>query len=187
MSVECGDVRLDRRFGHCNQQCVGAKDLLLHVSSAVAQAGDVDPLWLDGLCWRHPEECRFRRCRINARNWTRVWTRMKEVNRTANESIGACEQSEHWGTMADHWDFIQWMGKGLQKIYALYKRKLLLDAGLPRQALLMTIVEIPTGERHAILTRSNRPRRLLSSTTSRMRCEPGTDRYQFIKRQSQTT
>ncbi len=163
----------------------GAKDLPLHASSAVAQAETSIPYgWMD-FCWRHPEECKVptlpdQRAKLDAR----VWTRMKEVNRTANESIEPVSNLEHWGTMADHWDYPV-DGKGDCKIYALYKRKLLLDAGLPRQALLMTIVEIPTGERHAILTvRTDHGDFVLDNLTDEVRAWDKTG-YRFIKRQSQ--
>ena len=53
--------------------------------------------------------------------------------------------------MLDHWDYPT-DGKGDCKIYALWKRKLLIDMGLPRQALLMTIVRDLEGEGHTILT-----------------------------------
>ncbi len=58
---------------------------------------------------------------------------------------------DHWGTTLDHWDY-PIDGKGDCKIYALFKRKLLIDRGFPRQALLMTIVRDLNGEGHAVLT-----------------------------------
>ena len=53
--------------------------------------------------------------------------------------------------MLDHWDYPV-DGKGDCKIYALFKRKLLIERGFPRQALLMTIVRDLNGDGHAVLT-----------------------------------
>ena len=65
---------------------------------------------------------------------------------------------DHWGTTLDHWDYPT-DGKGDCKIYALWKRKLLMDIGFPRQALLMTIVRDLEGQRRRAAHRQNRPRR----------------------------
>jgi predicted transglutaminase-like cysteine proteinase len=91
---------------------------------------------------------------------------------------------EHWGTLLDHWDYPV-DGKGDCKIYALYKRKLLLDAGFPRQALLMTIVYDLQGDGHTILTvKTDRGEFVLDNLSNDIRPwnAPG---YRFVKRQSQ--
>ncbi|TIS11070.1 MAG: transglutaminase, partial [Mesorhizobium sp.] len=63
---------------------------------------------------------------------------LKRINQKANRAIKPVSNYDHWGTMMDHWDYPV-DGKGDCKIYALYKRKLLMEAGFPRQALLMTV------------------------------------------------
>ena len=68
-----------------------------------------------------------------------------------NNAIEPISNLDHWGTTLDHWDYPV-DGKGDCKIYALFKRKLLIDRGFPRQALLMTIVRDLNGEGHAVLT-----------------------------------
>ena len=76
---------------------------------------------------------------------------LRRINQKANRSIKPVSNYDHWGTTMDHWDYPV-DGKGDCKIYALYKRKLLLDAGFPRQALLMTVVRDLHNEGHTILT-----------------------------------
>ena len=76
---------------------------------------------------------------------------LNRINKRVNAAIEPVTNLAHWGTMLDHWDYPV-DGKGDCKVYALYKRKLLIDAGFPRQALLMTVVKDLEGEGHAILT-----------------------------------
>ena len=91
---------------------------------------------------------------------------------------------DHWGTTLDHWDYPV-DGKGDCKIYALYKRKLLLDAGIPRQALLMTIVRDLHGNGHAVLTvKTDHGDFILDNLADEIRPWDETG-YRFIKRQSQ--
>ena len=109
---------------------------------------------------------------------------LENVNEVANRLIEPVSNFEHWGTMVDHWDYPA-DGKGDCKIYALYKRKLLQEAGLPRQALLMTIVRIPNGERHTILTvATDRGDFVLDNLVDEVRAWDATG-YHYLKRQSQ--
>jgi len=106
------------------------------------------------------------------------------INRQVNASIEPISNFEHWGTFLDHWDYPV-DGKGDCKIYALYKRKLLLERGFPRQALLMTIVLDLNGEGHTILTvKTDRGDFILDNLSNDIRPwnAPG---YRFVKRQSQ--
>ena len=76
-------------------------------------------------------------------------------------------------------------GKGDCKIYALFKRKLLIERGFPRQALLMTIVRDLSGEGHAVLTvKTDRGDFVLDNLSQDVRPWSATG-YQFYKRQAQ--
>ena len=91
---------------------------------------------------------------------------------------------EHWGTTLDHWDYPV-DGKGDCKIYALFKRKLLVERGYPRQALLITIVRDLNGEGHAVLTvKTDRGDFVLDNLSPAVRPWSATG-YQFFKRQAQ--
>lgn len=75
---------------------------------------------------------------------------LKRVNDWVNHNIKP-------ETDMDHYGMIQWWrypddGAGACHSYALLKRRMLMEAGWPRQALLMTIVRDTDGEGHAILT-----------------------------------
>jgi predicted transglutaminase-like cysteine proteinase len=140
--------------------------------------------WVD-FCQRQPRECAqpvlaARDVALNAS----TWKTLNRINRAVNEQIEPVSNFDHWGTMLDHWDYPT-DGKGDCKIYALYKRKLLIESGFPRQALLMTIVRDLQGEGHAILTiRTDHGDFILDNLTDSIRPWAATG-YRFLKRQSQ--
>ena len=113
-----------------------------------------------------------------------MWKTLNEINTFANAAIQPVSNFDHWGTMLDHWDYPV-DGKGDCKIYALFKRKLLIERGFPRQALLMTIVRDLNGEGHAILTvKTDRGDFVLDNLSRDVRPWNATG-YQFFKRQAQ--
>lgn len=140
--------------------------------------------WLD-FCGRQPQECNQPALPPVDVNLTRdTWETLTRINRQVNRAIEPVSNFAHWGTLLDHWDYPT-DGKGDCKIYALEKRKELMAAGLPRQALLMTIVRDLNGEGHAILTvKTNRGEFTLDNLTDEIRPWDATG-YHFLKRQSQ--
>jgi predicted transglutaminase-like cysteine proteinase len=153
-------------------------------AAAIGQATRVPYGWLD-FCARRPNECNVRRLPvIDVKITDRVWQTLDRINREVNAAIEPVTNLEHWGTILDHWDYPV-DGKGDCKIYALYKRKLLLARGFPRQALLMTIVRESNGEGHTILTvKTDRGDFILDNMVNEIRSWDETG-YLFIKRQSQ--
>lgn len=75
---------------------------------------------------------------------------IQAVNRHVNRSIVPKRDIEHWGKL-DQWD-LPGDGVGDCEDYQLLKRKLLVEAGLPRRAMRMTAVIDDSGEGHAVLT-----------------------------------
>ena len=120
-------------------------------SASVGAETSIPYGWVD-FCTRHAEECTLGRLRpMDIRLDKHVWRTLNEINAFANSAIEPISNLDHWGTMLDHWDYPV-DGMGDCKIYALFKRKLLIERGFPRQALLMTIVRDLNGEGHAVLT-----------------------------------
>ena len=140
--------------------------------------------WVD-FCGRRPEECSFGKLSpVDVRLTKKTWTALQHVNKRVNELIEPITNLEHWGTIVDHWDYPV-DGKGDCKIYALFKRKLLIVQGFPRQALLMTIVRDLDGEGHAILTvKTDRGEFVLDNLRDEIVPWNATG-YRFIKRQAQ--
>ena len=113
-----------------------------------------------------------------------VWRVLEDVNAMANGAIEPISNFDHWGTTLDHWDYPV-DGKGDCKIYALFKRKLLIERGFPRQALLMTIVRDLDGAGHAVLTvKTDRGDFVLDNLAEAVRPWNATG-YTFFKRQAQ--
>ena len=112
-----------------------------------------------------------------------AWKALKEVNNRVNHTIKPMTDMDHYG-------MIQWWrypddGTGACHSYALLKRRLLIQAGWPRQALLMTIVHESDGEGHAVLTvETDRGEFILDNLTDDILLWSKTP-YRYYKRQSQ--
>ena len=106
------------------------------------------------------------------------------IDAWVNKSVKPLSDPDHWGTV-DQWDYPV-DGYGDCEDYALLKRKLLIQEGFPRQALLMTVVKDTHGEGHAVLTvKTNRGEFILDNLTNEIKPWDETG-YRFVKRQSQT-
>jgi predicted transglutaminase-like cysteine proteinase len=79
-----------------------------------------------------------------------AWKELVRVNKWVNETIKPLTDLDHWG-VADHWSYPD-DGYGDCEDYVLLKRRLLIQAGWPREALLVTVVRDNKGEGHAVLT-----------------------------------
>jgi predicted transglutaminase-like cysteine proteinase len=112
-----------------------------------------------------------------------MWRDIEQINKSINAAIEPVSDGDHWGVV-DQWDYPT-DGKGDCEDYALLKRKLLIAAGVPRQALLMTVVRDENGDGHALLTlKTNRGDYALDNKVDEVRLWSATG-YQYIKRQSQ--
>ena len=163
----------------------GAEARVMQASYAAVGAETSVPYgWVD-FCGRRPEECSVERLpAVDVRLTDASWAQLDKINRTVNAEIEPISNFDHWGTMLDHWDYPV-DGKGDCKIYALYKRKLLIEMGFPRQALLMTIVRDLDGDGHAILTvKTDHGEFVLDNLSNDVRPWNATG-YRFVKRQSQ--
>jgi predicted transglutaminase-like cysteine proteinase len=114
----------------------------------------------------------------------RAWDDLKRVNDWVNHTIKP-------ETDMDHYGMIQWWrypddGIGACHSYALLKRRMLIKAGWPRTALLMTIVREANGEGHALLTvKTDRGEFILDNLNDKILLWSNTP-YQYYKRQSQS-
>ncbi|MFY9656245.1 MAG: transglutaminase-like cysteine peptidase [Methylocystis sp.] len=109
---------------------------------------------------------------------------IQRINVTVNHEIEAVSDMDHWGVV-DQWDYPT-DGRGDCEDFALLKRKLLMKAGFPRQALLMTVVKEANGEGHAILTvKTDQGDFALDNLDDTVKPWNRTP-YRFVKRQSET-
>ena len=80
----------------------------------------------------------------------KVWKDLVRVNKWVNDSIAPITDMDHWGVV-EKWSYPD-DGYGDCEDYALLKRRMLVEAGWPREALLMTVVRERNGNGHAVLT-----------------------------------
>lgn len=185
-------------FGYFNKALVGAGLVLAGLVgqtpptmagvplASFAQVGERTSVpygWID-FCNRYAGECdgpTLPPMDIDLTN--KNFAAIDRINRQVNDAIVAVTDMDHWGVV-DRWDY-PIDGKGDCEDYALYKRKMLLEAGFPRQALLMTVVRDTQGEGHAILTiKTNRGEFVLDNLSDKVKPWRDTG-YKFVKRQSQ--
>jgi predicted transglutaminase-like cysteine proteinase len=113
-----------------------------------------------------------------------IWGEISAVNELVNENVQPESDENHWG-VDEQWDYPT-DGYGDCEDYALLKRRLLMFLGIPRSALLMTVVWDQNHDGHAVLTvRTNEGDFVLDSQTSDVLLWNKTA-YGFVKRQSQS-
>jgi predicted transglutaminase-like cysteine proteinase len=101
-------------------------------------------------CQRMPSDCAVNTAEPATIALTpQAWRTLVSVNRTVNRKIEPMTDMEQLGVV-DSWD-LPTTGVGDCEDYQLLKRRLLVEAGLPRRALRMTVVIDEKGEGHAVL------------------------------------
>jgi predicted transglutaminase-like cysteine proteinase len=154
-------------------------------TAALVTSDTLPPIGWVQFCGDEPQECNV--AALNARPAAlddRRWKQLVRINREVNEEIEPVSDLEHWGTL-EKWSFPT-DGKGDCEDYVLEKRKRLIEAGWPRQSLLVTVVRDKKGDGHAVLTvKTDRGDFVLDNQEVRVKGWTDTG-YKFIKRQSET-
>jgi predicted transglutaminase-like cysteine proteinase len=160
-----------------------ADEHLLHAS-----AGDVTrpPIgWIE-FCADQPDEC-------NVPPTTKphdvvmsseAWSQLTFINDWVNHTIKPMTDLNHYGVI-EKWAYPD-DGYGDCEDYVLLKRRMLMEAGWPREALLITVVRDKNGDGHAVLTvKSDKGEFILDNQASDIALWSDTG-YRFVKRQSQS-
>jgi predicted transglutaminase-like cysteine proteinase len=112
-----------------------------------------------------------------------TWNTIVAINRRVNAKIKPITDKDHWN-LVDRWEFPD-DGMGDCEDYQLLKRRMLVERGLPRRAMRMTVVIDELGEGHAVLMiRTTRGDYILDNKTSAVLPWNQTG-YVFVKRESQ--
>jgi predicted transglutaminase-like cysteine proteinase len=115
---------------------------------------------------------------------SKAWKDLTRVNRWVNETIKPVTDLEQWGVV-EKWSYPD-TGKGDCEDYVLLKRRMLIQAGWPREALLITVVRDKKGEGHAVLTvKTDKGDYILDNQAENVLLWSDTG-YRFVKRQSQS-
>ena len=113
-----------------------------------------------------------------------AWARPGADQRWVNTKIKPITDMEHWGVV-ERWSYPD-DGYGDCEDYVLLKRRMLIQAGWPRQALLITVVRDKRGDGHAVLTvKTDKGEFILDNQNEEVLLWSETS-YRFVKRQSQT-
>jgi predicted transglutaminase-like cysteine proteinase len=114
----------------------------------------------------------------------KVWKDLVRVNKWVNDTIKPVTDLEHWGVV-ERWSYPD-DGYGDCEDYVLLKRRMLIQAGWPREALLITVVRDRKDEGHAVLTvKTDKGDFILDNQNEDVLLWSDTG-YRFVKRQSQS-
>ena len=176
---------------------LAAAIMLVAFTSSAAQAASERPMFIaigtssrppigwTEFCAENRHECETRP--MEARDVVlspTAWRDLVRVNRWVNSKIKPLTDMEHWGVV-ERWSYPD-DGYGDCEDYVLLKRKMLIQAGWPRQALLITVVRDQRGDGHAVLTvKTDKGEFILDNQNEEILLWSDTS-YRFVKRQSQT-
>jgi predicted transglutaminase-like cysteine proteinase len=143
------------------------------------------PIGWTEFCAENRQECATRP--MEARDVvlsSTAWRDLVRVNRWVNGKIKPLTDMDHWGVV-ERWSYPD-DGYGDCEDYVLLKRKMLIQAGWPRQALLITVVRDNRGDGHAVLTvKTDKGEFILDNQNEEILLWSETS-YRFVKRQSQS-
>jgi len=114
----------------------------------------------------------------------KAWRDLVQVNNWVNNAIKPMTDLDHWGVV-EKWSYPD-DGYGDCEDYVLLKRRMLVQAGWPREALLITVVRDHKDEGHAVLTvKTDKGDYILDNQMTDVLLWSNTG-YRFVKRQSQS-
>ena len=115
---------------------------------------------------------------------TQAWKQLKRINLWVNTHVKPMTDKDHWGVV-ERWNYPD-DGYGDCEDYVLLKRRLLIQLGWPREALLVTVVLDNEDEGHAVLTvTTDKGDYILDNKKEDIMLWSMTG-YRFVKRQSQS-
>ncbi len=152
-----------------------------------AAVGDITrpPIGWVEFCAEHVSECKVAPSEPRSVVLSlRLWRDLVRINQVVNANIKPMTDLEHYGVV-EKWAYPD-DGYGDCEDYVLLKRRMLMEAGWPREALLITVVRETSGDGHAVLTvRTDHGDFVLDNQNEAivLWSESG---YRFVKRQSQS-
>jgi len=168
---------------------IGIAAVVISYTSAAA-----DPSWMPTtgrtsqpvghyeFCQQYPTECQPNEPTAIPELTDELWEQMIEVNDAVNTVIVPRTDEEMHG-VAELWSYPT--AEGDCEDYALLKQYMLQRTGVPRSALLITVLRQPNGAGHAVLTvKTDRGDFVLDNLDERILAWNETD-YLYLKRQSE--
>ena len=139
--------------------------------------------WVE-FCADHPVDCRATQSAPRDVVLShKAWTDLVRINKWVNDNVKPMTDLEHWGVV-EKWSYPD-DGYGDCEDYVLLKRRMLMEAGWPREALLITVAREANGNGHAVLTvKTDKGEFILDNQAERILLWSETS-YRYVKRQSQ--
>lgn len=136
-------------------------------------------------CADNPVDCRARSAQARDLTLTSAtFAQLVRINLAVNREIDQVTDREHFG-VDEFWTYPV-DGKGDCEDLVIEKKRRLALIGVPREAMLITVVRDHNGDGHAVLTvKTDRGDYILDNFTNEIMLWHETG-YRFIKRQSQT-
>ena len=133
-------------------------------------------------CKSYIRDCTIRSSSLKPVKLTRKrWAQMVSVNAHTNKTVSPITDLEYY-KREELWTYPK--NYGDCEDYVLLKRKLLMAQGWPASTLLITVVTLPNGDGHAVLTvRTDRADYALDNLKDKIMPWNKTE-YRFLKRQS---
>jgi predicted transglutaminase-like cysteine proteinase len=158
-----------------------ANDLLFVATGEFARP----PIGWVEFCAEHPVDCKAAASMprdVVLSN--KAWIDLVRINKWVNDNVKPMTDLEHWGVV-EKWSYPD-DGYGDCEDYVLLKRRMLMEAGWPREALLITVVREKNGNGHAVLTvKTDKGEFILDNQEERILPWSETS-YRYVKRQSQS-
>lgn len=163
-------------------QFAGAGERVAYVSVGENTRAPIG--WIQ-FCQEHAEECKGETAQaVDVQLTKTAYKEMERINRYVNDKIKPMTDLEHYGVV-EKWAYPD-DGYGDCEDYVLLKRKMLVQLGWPRGALLITVVRDKKGDGHAVLTvRTDKGEFVLDNQEDKILSWSDTG-YRFVKRQAQT-
>ena len=139
--------------------------------------------WVE-FCAEHPVDCKGApKAPRDVVLSNKAWIDLVRINKWVNDNVKPMTDLEHYGVV-EKWAYPE-DGYGDCEDYVLLKRRMLMQSGWPREALLITVVRDRHGDGHAVLTvKTDKGELILDNQNDDIRLWSDTG-YRFVKRQSQ--
>jgi predicted transglutaminase-like cysteine proteinase len=143
------------------------------------------PIGWKQFCQDHPEDCTGGVAQaLDVQLTKTAFKELDRINRYVNDHVKPMTDLEHYGVV-EKWAYPD-DGYGDCEDFVLLKRKMLMQAGWPQSALLITVVRDKKGDGHAVLTvRTDKGEYVLDNQEDEILPWSETG-YRFVKRQAQT-
>jgi predicted transglutaminase-like cysteine proteinase len=181
LSLESGRVLIAAIVASTINALPAGSEQLAHMLVSVATR---PPLGWVEFCARQPGQCAGATTAPRNLALSReAWIYLVRVNKWVNETIKPLSDLEHWGVV-ERWSYPD-DGYGDCEDYVLLKRRTLIEAGWPREALLVTVAHDKNDKGHAVLTvTTDKGDYVLDNQNDDILLWSETG-YRFFKRQSQ--